>query len=185
MNSLFSKGQGTLLAIIIISAASTPIGASAGWAQQKLRIAGKSHVANTKYTQQKVIDVGDVPGHQIRIFEIHRTFPKDPPVFAGLRTREEWVRGLSDYTNNNGWADVYYTYVLENGDKVFARAKAVTQAIANPDQSKKSTVNVVATITGGTGKVLGIRGVIKSTNVIDPQAGFNEGQFEGEYWLQK
>ena len=34
---------------------------------------------NTKYTQQHIIDVGDVPGHQVRVFEIHRTYPSNAP----------------------------------------------------------------------------------------------------------
>jgi hypothetical protein len=50
-------------------------------AQEKQTIAYKSLAANSKFTQQHVIDVGDVPGHQIRIYEHHRTFPMNPPVF--------------------------------------------------------------------------------------------------------
>ncbi len=184
MRTLISKWQSILLAIII-GATLTTFGASEGWAQQKHKISGKTLAANSKYTRQHVINVEDVPGHQVRIFEIHRTFPKNPPVFEGVRTVEQWVRGISDYTDTNGRAVVYYIYVLENGDKVFARSNSVTQAIANPDGSKRSTATGVATITAGTGKFLGIRGTIRSTTVIDPKAGFSEGQFEGEYWLQK
>ncbi len=184
MRTLISKWQSILLAIII-GATLTTFGASEGWAQQKHKISGKTLAANSKYTQQHVIDVGDVPGHQVRIFEIHRTFPKDPPVFEGVRTVEQWIRGSTDYTDTNGRAEVYYIYVLESGDRVFARSNSVTQTITNPDGSKRSTVTVAATITGGTGKFLGIRGTIRSTDVIDPKAGFTEGQFEGEYWLQK
>ena len=44
--------------------------------------------ANSKYTQQHVIDVGDVPGHQVRLFEVHRTYPKNPPTINGLKIVE-------------------------------------------------------------------------------------------------
>jgi hypothetical protein len=52
-------------------------------AQERQRASFKTSAQNTKYTQQHLIDVGDVPGHQVRIYEIHRTFPADPPVING------------------------------------------------------------------------------------------------------
>jgi len=184
MKTLIYNGERVLLAITI-GAMLTSFGLSEGWAQQKHKISGKALAENAKYTQQHVIDVGDVPGHQVRIFEIHRTYPKDAPVFEGVKVVEEWVRGFSDYTDINGRAVTYYIYVVENGDKIFARSNAVTQTIVNPNGSKRSTVTGVATITGGTGKFLTIRGTIRSTVIIDPKAGFSESQFEGEYWIQK
>ena len=39
--------------------------------------------ANARYTQQHTIDVGDVPGHQVRVFEVRRTYPSNPPVING------------------------------------------------------------------------------------------------------
>ena len=39
---------------------------------------------NTKYTQQHTIDVGDVSGHQVRLFEIRRTYPSNAPVINGM-----------------------------------------------------------------------------------------------------
>ena len=41
------------------------------------------------------------------------------------------------------------------------------------------------TLTGGTGKFATIRGIVKTTTSADPRAGFNEGQVEGHYWLEK
>ena len=38
---------------------------------------------NTKYTKQHIIDVGDVPGHQVRVFEIHRAYPSNAPTSNG------------------------------------------------------------------------------------------------------
>ena len=92
-----------------------------GWAQEKRKIAWTAPAPNSKYTQQHTIDVGDVPGHQVRIVEIHQTYPGGAPVFDGVRVVEDWFRGYSDYTNVNGHAWGYGQYVLENGDKILAK----------------------------------------------------------------
>src|SRR5258708_5273791 len=93
-----------------------------GWAQQvpeKHHLSYRASAENAKFTQQQVIAVGDMPEHQLRVFEIKRSFPTDAPMFEGVRVRELWVRGLSDYTDTNGPATSYSEYDLENGDKVF------------------------------------------------------------------
>src|SRR5262245_39355227 len=71
-------------------------------AQESQRVFFAASAENTKYTQQHLIEVGDVPGHHVRLFEIRRTFPNDPPIIGGLALKEEWFRGTSDYTDNNG-----------------------------------------------------------------------------------
>src|SRR5947207_14637011 len=71
-------------------------------AQQRLVF--KVAAENTKYTQQHTIDVGDVSGHQVRLFEIHRTYPSNAPVINGMKMMESWTRGIPDYTNNNAKA---------------------------------------------------------------------------------
>ena len=58
--------------------------------------------ANARYTGQHTFDVGDVPGHQVRIFELRRTFPDDQPNCEGLKRVEQWMRGYSDYVDRNG-----------------------------------------------------------------------------------
>jgi len=37
------------------------------------------------------------------------------------------------------------------------------------------------TITGGTGKFVGMQGIVRSSTTADPKAGVNEGQSEIEY----
>jgi hypothetical protein len=91
-------------------------------AQEKQRVSMKTPAENTKYTQQLFIDVGDAPGHQVRVYEIHRTYPSNPPVFNGVKLVESWSRGTSDYNDSNGLTTGYDVYVLENGDKFFAMA---------------------------------------------------------------
>src|SRR6185503_15155839 len=125
-------------------------------AQEKQRISFKTSAENTKYTQQHSIEVGDVPGHHVRVYEIQRTFPNNPPMINGVAMKEQWTRAISDYTDNNGPGTTYGTYVLENGDKFFTRAALVAQ---NTGQGKL-TATTVGYITGGTGKFSGMQGII-------------------------
>ncbi len=156
------------------------------WAQQKQKVTYQVSAENSKYVQQQVIDVGDMPGHQVRIYEIQRTFPKDGPKFEGVRLVETWSRGFSDYIDLNGPSTVYSVYVLENGDKFFGRVDLISRAgAAVADGSRKSTATVTGVITGGTGKFLGMRGTIRSSVAADIKAGVNATQTEVEYWMGK
>jgi hypothetical protein len=154
-------------------------------AQQVQRVSYKTLAANTKYTQQHFVDVGDVPGHQVRVLEIHRVFPNDPPVINGIKLKEQWTRGVSDYIDTNGTATNYNIFVLENGDKFFVRTTVLAQNNIKPDGSKQSVATSTGFITGGTGKLAGITGFVRSVNVFDPKAGLNEGQTEIEYSIGK
>ena len=179
----FKKMAGPLVVIAGVTV-SLLVGSDA-WAQHKQKVSFKTLAANTTVIRQHVIDVGDVPGHQVRIFEGRATFPTDAPVFEGVRTAERWVRGFSDYTDLNGRAATYLLLVMENGDKIFARGDGVSQSTLNPDGSRKATGTLVYALTGGTGKFLGIRGVIRETTSFDPKAGLVDVHSEGEYWLDK
>jgi hypothetical protein len=150
-------------------------------AQEKQKLAYKASAENTKYTQQLGIEVGDVPGHQVRVFEIHRTFPTDAPVINGLKLKETWTRGVSDYTDFNGPSTSYITYVFENGDKLFVHSMTLGQADA---AGKRATV-AVGKITGGTGKLVGIQGMTRSKGLNDVRAGLNTTDTEVEYWFAK
>jgi hypothetical protein len=150
-------------------------------AQQKQKVSYKASAANTKYTQQLTIDVGDVPGHVVRAFEIHRTFPTDAPVINGVKLKEMMTRGVSDYTDYNGPSNSYTVYALENGDKFFIKTTTLGQANA---AGRRATTSV-GTITGGTGKLVGIQGMSRGSGTSDPKAGFNENQTEIEYWFAK
>jgi hypothetical protein len=184
MKTLILRVTNLLLTLSIGAALALP-GISETWAQEKHQISFKNLGENTKYTEQHAINVGDVPGHQIRVFEIHFTYPNDPPVFEGLRVVESWSHGYSDYIDTNGRHWGYITYVLENGDKIFARNDGSSQTIVNPNGAKKSTATGVTTLTGGTGKFRGIQGTLRYISIFDPQAGLNEGKNEGTYSLEK
>ena len=170
-------------------------------AAEKQRITYRLSNQNTKYTQQHVLDVGDVPGHQVRILEVHRTFPgsavasntqpattktasasnaSDAPVFNGVRAKEQWVQGVSDYVNGTGHVFGYATTVMENGDKVYSRYEAINQTGNNG----RGNTLYVTTITGGTGQFKNLRGTIRGTGVLTFSEGrvtSNDIQYEGEY----
>jgi hypothetical protein len=150
-------------------------------AQQKQKVSYKVPAESTKYTQQLTIDVGDVPGHQVRVVEIHRTFPTNAPMINGVKLKEMLTRGVSDYTDYNGPSNSYSVYVLENGDKFFVRTLTLGQANA---AGKRATTSV-GTITAGTGALAGIQGMTRGSGASDPKAGFNENQAEIEYWIGK
>src|SRR5262245_20319533 len=77
------------------------------FAQQTQTVSYKVGAENSKYTQQQFLDVGDVAGHQVRSFEIYRTFPTNAPVINGIKMKEQWTRGISDYVDSNGTATTY------------------------------------------------------------------------------
>ncbi len=61
-------------------------------AQEKCTRSGEVPAANTTYTQQHVLDVGDVPSHQIRIVEQHRTYPDAQPNCEGIKETKSSTR---------------------------------------------------------------------------------------------
>jgi hypothetical protein len=150
-------------------------------AQQKQQVSFKTPAANTKYTQQTTVDVGDVPGHQVRVFELHRTYPGDAPVIAGLKLTENWTRGVTDFVDGTGSSVNYNVFIMENGDKFFTRTTLVAQSLG----SGKFATTSAGTIIGGTGKLSGIQGVIRTSGSAQPTAGVNENQTDIEYWLAK
>ena len=170
----------TKLTLTTIALSSLAVALPANNALAQERLAFKVSAENTKYTQQNAIDVGDVSGHRVRLFEIHRTYPSKAPEINGMKIVESWSRGISDYTNNNGEAITYGVYVLENGDKFFTRGTSVT--VQSPESSNL-TVTTVGPIMGGTGKLARINGMARMSTSANPSTGLNETQVDLEYWL--
>jgi hypothetical protein len=170
----------TLTTIVLLCLAiSVPAGGAS--AQQTQHVSYKVGADNSRYTQQQFLDVGDVAAHQVRSFEIYRTFPTSAPVVNGMKMKEQWTRGISDYIDNDGTATTYNVYVFENGDKFFTRGAVLARRAG----SGKLTNATVAYITGGTGKLAGIQGVVRTTGSAEPKAGVNETQVEIEYSVGK
>ena len=154
-------------------------------AQQKCKMSWEAAAANTKYTQQLTLDVGDIPGHQVRVYEIHRVFPNIKPNCEGLKFTESWVHGYSEYVDRNGPSWGYEVYTLENGDKIYKEYTGIVQTRVGADGSKKTSYEGTTRWTGGTGKYQGVRGFGWDHVVVDLDKGLNEAKAEAEYWFQK
>jgi hypothetical protein len=163
---------------LLCSAIALPMDDAA--AQQKQQVSFKAPPENDKYTQQLTISVGDVPNHNMRVFEIHRTFPNNAPVINGFKLAEEWVRGTSDLTGGNGHGPLYCVFVMENGDKFVAQLDFVNQRISGTTVS-----TAVGHITSGTGKFEKIQGIVQQLAKITPGTQATDSQTDIEYWIEK
>ena len=155
------------------------------FAQQKHKFSYERSADTSEYTQQQRIDVGDVPGHQIRVYELKAVYPDDSVKFLDVSVKEEWNRAFSDYINTNGRHFGYCVYVLKNGDKIHCRIDGTTQAIVNADGAKSITFLGVTTLIGGTGKFRGIRGTLRYSGFYDPVANRSGDKTDGEYWIEE
>jgi len=153
--------------------------------QQKFKYSFKTPPGISKYTQQHVLEVGDVPGHQIRIAEIHTKFASEAPEYDGVKVVETWGRLTSDYSNGNGRLVPYTVLHMANGDKIFHRGEGISHSAAAADGSKRISYSNVLTITGGTGKFANLRGLLRQTGFSDLKTGTSDSQTEGEYWYEK
>ena len=168
-----------LAALLAVSAASGAL------AQEKYKYSFKAPDGVTKYTKQHVLDVGDVPGHQVRVAELHTVFTGEAPVYAGVKVKESWVRLTSDYVDGSGHAVNYAVNVMENGDKIFSRTQLLAHSSVGADGARRLAFTTVTTITGGTGKFTGIRGTLRGRGMSDLKTGTSDNQTEGEYWFEK
>ena len=177
------SNQTPLMYAISFGLALTPICFSTVSAQERCKVSEDATAAKSNYTQQHVLDVGDVSGHQIRVYELHRTYANDKPNCENLKRTELWSRGYSDYIDRNGRTWGYDVISFENGDKIFSQFDGTSQTTVAPDGSKKSTFTGVSRYTGGTGLYQGVRGVLKLNVVFDLDKNVNLLKTEGEYWL--
>ena len=154
-------------------------------AQERCKVDETALATNSKYTEQHVMDVGDVQGHQIRIFGLHTAFPDDKANCEGLKRTETMGNFLTDYVDRNGTLHGYGVTTYENGDKIFAVTDGISQTVTNADGSKSSTFFGVSRNTGGTGKYKNVRGLFRVTTAFDPTKNYVQSRTEGEYWIEK
>jgi hypothetical protein len=64
------------------------------------------------------------------------------------------------------------------------RRKTRTNTLGQNTAGKRANTSV-GTITGGTGKLVGMQGTVRGSGTSDPKAGFNENQTEIEFWIEK
>jgi len=144
-----------------------------------------STAADSEYTEQHAIDVGDMTGHQIRIYELRRRYPDAEPNCEGLKQVESWTWAFSDYTGASGRAWGYGTTTFDNGDKWFTAFSGTAQAQPTTDRESRRTFTGTGTITGGTGVYKGVRGTIRLDSRFDPATGYNLAETAVEYWIEQ
>jgi len=168
-------------------ALAVPLALAAGHAlaQQKHKYFFKPTAGATKLAQTQQLDVGDVPGHQVRIAEAHATYGDEAPVLDGVKARE--IRGVlvSDYFAGTGNAFIYRVWSLENGDKVYSRMDIMARTTVGSDGARTTSYTAVEKLNGGTGKFKGLRGTLFTTGFSDLKTKATGAQTEGEYWFEE
>ena len=155
------------------------------YSQEKMKYSFSGKPESVKYGQQHVLDVGDVPGHQLRVAELDTKYGADAPEYAGVKVVQVKARLMSDYIDGSGRLVGYGVLHMANGDRIYTRAETTALAGLAADGSRKASFSTVSTITGGTGKFSTIRGVLRSTGFTDFKTGTSGNQTEGEYWFEK
>jgi hypothetical protein len=152
-------------------------------AQQKQPLIYDAGAAQTRTVHDQRIAVDDVPDHVLRFYDVRRAFTGRAPVFDGVRAIEMWEQGVADTVDRNGSESAYITYVLENGEKVLGRYAGVVQSFRWPDGSRHYDHVGSITLTGGSGRFAGMRGLIRVRAAVDPGADSNQIESKGEYWF--
>jgi hypothetical protein len=174
----------TLAGALILGGADTALG------QEKHKISWTAKAENTKFTFQHTLELPDIPGHYLRVFELHTTWPDGgAPTIQGDKVVEAISRATSDAVGGNGLVRGYAVWRFESGDQVFQEYSNTGHAIVNADQSKKTTFVGTLIMTGGTGKMKGIKGVVRFSGggEINPEGKATRAEYsaEGEYWFEK
>jgi hypothetical protein len=177
----------TKLRVLGLSACAMVFSA-ATMAQQRTAITFSGEGVKSRYVQQLVIDVDDMPGHQVRVQEAHRTYPDGKqPMVDGEWLVEVWIRGFSNYTGGVGPAWGYNTWVTEKGDKIFGEYSGTSESITTESGAKRGTYHGTARWIGGTGRFSKIRALFveEAKFDTDPKTGYNLSDSRGEYWFEK
>jgi hypothetical protein len=149
------------------------------FAQEKQHVSYKVTSENTKFIQQLNVDAGDVPNHIVRVFDLRRTHPNGP-IINGVKLADETARGTTDIIDGNGTTTTYQVYMMENGDRFFARLAQV-----NKNNSGKIAATAIGPITSGTGKFADMHGFVQIVTNFDVKSSFSEAQIDIEYWFAK
>lgn len=175
---------GSLLGLLVIGLAGS-LAPPQALAQQKYSVSYTAPPAASRYTEEHAIDVGDIPGHQVRVFELHYDDSMTGVAFAGVKGKETWTRGTSDFINGNGVANNYNVRVMEDGSRIISKQSVLAQAGTNAEGAKVLKFSAVETLLGGTGKFSRIRGTIRTTAERVVGAPALSAQFTGEYWFEE
>jgi hypothetical protein len=169
------------IARIVIALLAVSLSAGCVVAQAKQQVSVRIPFANLKFEVSQSVEVGDVPNHIVRVFELHYTVPdNNAPLINGLRLKEAWQRGTADIADGVGTTSSYFLYLMENGDKFFVRNEAIIQRT----RAGKLVSTGAGHIFGGTGKLASIQGTTRNATTFDPKAGVaDEGELDIEYLM--
>ena len=184
MNPFSSKPGFAVLGIALFVLSSSFL-APLTWAQEKHPVSYSKSTRDSKYVQEHTIDVGDVPGHKVRIYEIRWSWTDGELAFDGVNVKESWIRAYSDYTNISGPALNYIIYMLEDGNKVYSRNAVLTQTSDVEGGGKLGRYHSMETLYGGTGKFSRIRGQVLQSGTRVPGASGLTLEAKGEYWFEE
>ena len=171
------------IARIAIALLAVPLSVGSVVAQTKQQVSVRIPFANLKFEVSQSVEIGDVPNHIVRVFELHYTVPSSSaPLINGIRLKEAWQRGTADIADGVGTTSSYFLYLMENGDKFFVRNEAIIQ--------RTGTGKLVSTgaghIFGGTGKLASIQGTTRNATTFDPKSGVaDEAELDIEYSMGK
>jgi hypothetical protein len=178
----------TIRAIVLVAGfiGTTALSAtSSTWAQEKYQYTYSVAPASSRYVQRHTIDVKDLPGHEIAIYEIQRTYTSDQPVIMGLKVLETWAYGLVNQINGVGTTEGSSTLILEDGSKVFLEFHGTVYGELTNTGFRKGTYHGTSRFVGGTGRFAAIRGTLTEEveYYTDPKTGYNRPVSRGEYWF--
>ncbi len=165
---------------IVFIGATAVCATSAAWGQQKYTISAAPN-SNSRFLQEHIVEVDDVPGHRLRVYEIRQDYPQKDLAFAGVVVKEALSRNMSDYVNGSGPFTYYMVYSLEDGNQVFSRGTGSTQA----DATSGYRFVIVENFVGGTGRFKGMRGQVRGGGVRAPGASSLTVEWKGEYWIEE
>jgi hypothetical protein len=172
------------LTALLVSGA-VVLASAEGWAQEKKKYSFVTPPGIAKYSKTHTIEVGDVPNHVLRIFELHTVYADKAPEYDGVKVKEAFTRAFSDYIDGSGTATGYGVSILENGDKIYSRVVIHSHTAAGADGVRKLGYRAVSTLIGGTGRFSGIRGTLLGGGGSDLKTGTMDAWTEGEYWFEK
>jgi hypothetical protein len=173
-------------AAVLLAIAPHAIGIASAQERFKLQY---NHVGqSSKYLAQQAYDVGDQPGHQVRIYKVQRTYSEESTlVIRGVRVKSSEANGYSDYTNGIGPIWGYEVWTMEDGGKVFLTYTGSTFSEPTETGSRRGIATSATRITGGTGAWKSLRGMMHSASKFDsdPQKGYSQADNKGEYWFDE
>ena len=107
-----------------------------------------------KYVQQKVIDVPDIKGHVVRIYEIEQKIKNTKLCNGDSLVLVHWY-GMRDHIDHDGSISGYDIYTTEKGDQLFFKITGNSQRKVGEDLADE---HVTGRIIGGTGALAAVEG---------------------------